>query len=308
MIEQTKTPLTVSVVMCTYNGGLYVQEQLASIFTQTYPIHELLIYDDCSTDNTVALIEEMSTKYPCIRLVKNEKNLGFNRNFEQALRAASGDIIAPCDQDDIWLPDKLKVMIAAWDDNHPLIYCHSLAFHGTPPSIPEVNKVFNYYKGKDPRKIFMRNFVSGHAMLIRKSFLPLVLPFKEGVTYDWWMAVVASYNGGVQYVEQALVLHRVHGNNVTHVLNLTKEQQVLHEKKILKPHLKGFIDARGIPHQHKALLKRFSELLEQSEAKGFHLRFFLFLLRNRNLFFSYKKKLISIFSHTKHSYRFAKTQ
>lgn len=306
MNQQTKTPFTVSVVMCTYNGGLYVQEQIASILAQTYPIHELLIYDDGSTDNTVPLIEEIARNISYIKLIRNEKNLGFNRNFEQALLAASGDVIAPCDQDDIWLADKLAIMIARWDEKYPLIYCHSLAFKGEVPATPKVSQIFRYYKGHDPRKIFMRNFVSGHAMLIKRSFLPLVLPFKEEVTYDWWMAVVASYNGGVQYVEQALVLHRIHGNNATHILNLNKEQQIRHEKKILKSHLKGFLDARGIPQPHKMLLKKFSELLEQSETKGFHLRFFLFLLRHRNLFFSYKKKMISIFSHAKHSYRFAK--
>jgi glycosyltransferase involved in cell wall biosynthesis len=297
---------TVSVVLCTYNGSLYVKEQILSILSQSYPVHELLVFDDGSTDDTVAIIEEIATGNPVIRIFKNGKNIGFNRNFEQALLAASGDVIAPADQDDIWLADKIKRMMEVWRAECPLIYCHSLAFRGDVPAHPVVNPVFRYYKGKDPRKIFMRNLVSGHALMIRRSFLPLVLSFKEGVTYDWWMAIVASYNGGVQYLEEALVLHRIHDNNVTHKNNLNAQQQVQLQKDVLKLHLKGFMDAPGMPYKHRQMLSRFSQLVEESYNKSFHLPFFLFLLQHRNSFFSYKKRVISIFSHIKHSYRFAK--
>lgn len=92
----------VSVVLCTYNGEKYIREQLESIVSQTYPIHELLIQDDCSTDATPLIIEEYKEKYPFIRFYRNKNNLGFNRNFWKAFEKVTGDYIAISDQDDIW--------------------------------------------------------------------------------------------------------------------------------------------------------------------------------------------------------------
>ena len=106
----------VSVVMCTYNGEKFLREQLDSIVQQSYPIHELLIQDDQSTDRTTKIIKEYQARYPFIRLHINEKNLGFNANFHTALCSATGDFISISDQDDVWHPDKLKEMMACIGD------------------------------------------------------------------------------------------------------------------------------------------------------------------------------------------------
>ena len=83
---------TVSIVMCTYNGEQFLREQLDSILAQTYPIHELIIQDDCSTDHTADIVREYARQYPFIRFYANISNLGFNRNFQDALSKAEGDI------------------------------------------------------------------------------------------------------------------------------------------------------------------------------------------------------------------------
>lgn len=97
---------TVSIVMCTYNGEQFLREQLDSILAQTYPIHELIIQDDCSTDHTADIVREYARQYPFIRFHANISNLGFNRNFQDALSKAEGDYIAIADQDDIWYEEK----------------------------------------------------------------------------------------------------------------------------------------------------------------------------------------------------------
>ena len=98
---------TVSVVMCTYNGEKYIREQIDSILNQTYPIYELIIQDDCSTDGTVSIINEYVNKFSNVQLYINEKNLGFNTNFESVAMKAHGDFVAISDQDDVWMPNKL---------------------------------------------------------------------------------------------------------------------------------------------------------------------------------------------------------
>lgn len=298
-----KPNVKVSVVMCTYNGEAFVKDQIYSIINQTYPINELLVFDDASTDNTVVVITELLSKYPSIKLIVNEKNIGFTRNFEQAIKAASGDVIAISDQDDIWTAEKIEKMMKVWKKESPLIYCDSYVFSNIPPKRPELPK-FIQFEGTDARKIFLTNTVSGHAILIKKQLVPLILPFKEGVMYDWWTAVVAAYNGGVQHFNEVLVFHRSHAQNITvNVMDrFTKAEQRYLHKKLLITQSEKFLTALNIPPTHKDFLEEYLGLMKESLTKRFHIPLFLFILSNRRLLLHNKKRNISIISNIKHSY------
>lgn len=117
---------TVSVVLCTYNGAKYLREQLESVVNQTYPLHELLIQDDGSTDGTTGIAAEYAAKYPFVRCLQNDGKHGLNPNFFSAMRKATGDYIAICDQDDIWELDKIEKQVAAIGD-------HLMCTHRTVP-------------------------------------------------------------------------------------------------------------------------------------------------------------------------------
>jgi len=91
-----KTPF-VSIVMCTYNGSNYIDEQIQSILLQQYAHFELIIVDDASTDDTYKKLLEWSRQYPAIRLYQNENNLGYNANFARALELAKGEFISIAD-------------------------------------------------------------------------------------------------------------------------------------------------------------------------------------------------------------------
>ena len=297
----------VSVVMCTHNGEHFVREQLISILQQTYPLSELLIFDDNSSDNTVPIIQQTIGGLPFARLVVNSQNIGFRKNFEQAFVAASGDVIAISDQDDVWLPEKLEKMIAAWNDESPAIYCNSVLFEGEVPTEIKPDWRMRRYAGTDARKIFFRNTVSGHALIIRRSFLHLVLPVPDTVMYDWWIAVVASYNGGLQYLPEVLVLHRYHAANVS--VDLTErsiaEDSVRHKIAAIA-HCQAFAKAPGISPSHSRLAAHFAGLMQASLHKKFYRPLFHFAVIHRHLIFHYKrKKMFSLFSLLKHSYRIA---
>ena len=97
--------------MCTYNGAQFLQKQLDTFASQTYPPYELIVCDDGSTDATLALTESFARKVPFpVRIFKNERNLGSTRNFEKAIGICDGDLVALSDQDDEWYPDKLARM------------------------------------------------------------------------------------------------------------------------------------------------------------------------------------------------------
>lgn len=102
------TSPTVAVVMCTYNGEKYLRQQLDSILAQTYPIQELIVQDDCSTDTTLAILQEYEAKVPFMKVIENTHNLGFNLNFKTACMRATSDLIAISDQDDVWMPEKSR--------------------------------------------------------------------------------------------------------------------------------------------------------------------------------------------------------
>lgn len=111
--------LTTSVVMATYNGEKYIIEQLKSLRDQTKLIDEVLIYDDGSQDKTADLIRKFIEKNKLDNWIfkVNEKNRGWRDNFMELLSAATKEIIFTCDQDDIWLPDKIEKMCAPFEKN-----------------------------------------------------------------------------------------------------------------------------------------------------------------------------------------------
>ena len=119
---------TVSIVMCTYNGARFLEQQLQSLVHQTYRITEILVFDDASVDGTTAIVKKFMEQFDFIKLTINHNNIGFNKNFEKAVQAANGDVIAICDQDDYWLSTKIEKMIQAWKPECPLIYCGALSF------------------------------------------------------------------------------------------------------------------------------------------------------------------------------------
>lgn len=101
----------VSVVMCTFNGEKYLIEQIESIINQTHPIYEIIIQDDCSTDGTWDILVNYSKELPNLQIFRNERNLGTFHNFFSAFQKAKGDYFAISDQDDVWLPDKVKMSV-----------------------------------------------------------------------------------------------------------------------------------------------------------------------------------------------------
>ena len=98
----------VSIIMPSYNAARFIGESINSVLLQTYSHWELLIADDCSKDNTWKILEEYAQKDSRIKIIKNEKNLGYNKNFEKLLGFVTSDYFMLSDQDDFWLPNKVE--------------------------------------------------------------------------------------------------------------------------------------------------------------------------------------------------------
>lgn len=204
----------VSVVMCTYNGEKFIVEQLESILKQTCPLHEVIIQDDDSTDSTLEILERYAKSNPIIKVYRNHKRLGFNKNFFSAFSKATGDLIAVSDQDDIWYPTKLETQITSIGNNL-LTVCRSKAFSD------------NIQWHFDPRPMnnnlihFLYYSMPGHCMLFRKKLLDYLPsePYNLGINYDSQLLMLASAHDSVSLINEVLVTHRRHTNAATFAIH-----------------------------------------------------------------------------------------
>lgn len=217
----------ISIVMAVYNPRLdWLREQLESLNAQTYPNLELLVRDDCSPavpyDDIRALISVCITKFPCAAS-RNEKNLGSNGTFERLTEQANGGYIAYCDQDDIWLPEKLEMLQLLMSKDVSFAYSDMSVMDGAGRQVASTLKAIrprlSYRHGPDlERFYFFRNCTAGCSMLVRAALAKSAVPFPEKTVYDQWICLVASKSGAAAFTEKPLVRYRRHGGNQTGIL------------------------------------------------------------------------------------------
>lgn len=295
----------VSVVMCTYNGAHYVQEQINTILSQTHPIEELIIVDDASSDDTVQLISQLAKKNERIKLFCNQINLGYTLNFQKAIQLASFEYIAIADQDDYWVNTKLEKMLAAMKPHVACIYCDSVRFSGTIPINPKPNKKNRKIEGSDPIQLAMFNTVSGHAMIIKKSFTKKLPLIPATVYYDWWLAMQATIHGGIQFFPEILVYQRAHENNVTIQKGLSEKQHRNAYRKMLQLHLIAWLAIPNLDATQVKFFKTFHTLWSQSLHQSINIRLFCFLVKHHKELFYYKVRKFPLISAVKVSFLFS---
>ena len=214
----------VSIALCTYNGVDYLAEQLDTLVAQSYLHIEIVVVDDCSTDETFVILTDYASKYPQFKLYQNEKNIGFTENFEKAAKLCNGELIALCDQDDLWHPQKIELQVNAIANN-VFIYHDSEFVHEDGSSMDKkMSDLLNLYRGADPLAFLFFNCVSGHSILMKKSLLDLALPLKKDYFHDWWLAYVATNIGTIDFIPKCLVKYRQHDKSETNILKLDREK------------------------------------------------------------------------------------
>lgn len=298
----------VSIAICTFNGELFLQQQLNSILQQTYSSLEIIISDDGSTDGTQEIIRQYASADERIRYFFNETNLGFNKNFEQTILRCTAEYIAVADQDDIWELNKIEAMMKRWPAACSFVYSLSKDFEGVEPKRNEGNKLINYYTGSKPHKLFFDSPIHGHACMFQKSLVKDAFPFPNNVFYDWWLSVIASSTGKVGCVPLTLTHHRVHTANFSRdIVNIKSKQertQQLREQRIL--FIDTYLKKPIVKNDIRFFLLRYKNRLTNKKDNRFSITFFLFYLRNSSIVFHYKTDM-SFLSLLKNSFRRAFT-
>jgi glycosyltransferase involved in cell wall biosynthesis len=215
--------MKLSIAMCTYNGARYLREQLDSIKVQSRLPDEMVICDDCSSDDTQQILAEFSDRAPFpVRLSANKQNLGTTKNFEKAITLCQGDVIFLADQDDVWHPAKLERMEAIFAErpNVGLVFTNgrivdrdlkpegrSFSTVWVSPDRQELVKT-----GRAFELLLRQNFVTGAALAFRSQFNAFAIPIPETKYYyhDGWIALVISAVADLVFVPELLIDYRHH--------------------------------------------------------------------------------------------------
>lgn len=213
-----------SIVLCTYQGEKFLPAQLASLRAQTVQPREVIVQDDASTDSTMAILESEQSKHQGLPLQvkRNPVRLGFAQNFSLAMGRARGEVIFLCDQDDIWEPKKLELMLEKFAEDPTLgvVVCEGGYIDGAGNALPgkvvEGNgvgesEVREWSEGGAFPSLLRRNPVPGNLIAFRPSQLNGAMPVPEGWEHDYWVLLLNSGRGKkIAFVPEVLVRYRQH--------------------------------------------------------------------------------------------------
>lgn len=206
----------VSVALAAFNGEKYIKEQLISILKQSVPVDEIVVSLDKSKDRTYAILEHYKKADSRIKVIDGP-NKGVIKNFENAINLCSGDIIFLCDQDDVWLEDKVKSVLIEFEKDPKI----NLVIHDAIITDEKLNILHSsFFKKNNSEKGKLKNIIKnsyvGACMAFRKELKKSILPFPKNIPmHDQWIGLIAEFKGDVAFLKDALIKYRRHQNTVT---------------------------------------------------------------------------------------------
>jgi glycosyltransferase involved in cell wall biosynthesis len=209
----------VSIILPVYNAGHLLRPQVDSILTQTYPPLELLLIDDGSTDESPGIAQEYATRHPFVYFQRSRLNRGLLETVNEAVRQASGNLIALSDHDDVWVPDKIARQVA-YLVAHPAVACvfsdrviidvegrelcaSEYERIGTPPEVADTAFLL----------ASMARYTHANTLMFRNKLVDFIFPIPRG--WDWWIGAMASWFGGVAFMRDQLVRFRVYEGSIS---------------------------------------------------------------------------------------------
>ncbi|MEK4698530.1 glycosyltransferase family 2 protein [Solibacillus sp. FSL R7-0668] len=238
----------VQVLLSTYNGELYLQEQLDSLMNQIDIDLNILVRDDGSRDNTIRILENYAQKYNNIKVIRGE-NIGVVASFFELLRDADtdADYFAFCDQDDFWREEKLIAAVKKLEEHKdqymPLLYCSKTRV---------VDEKLNFLSfSKEPKRslklenALVENMATGCTVVInkkcRQEIICKEINYKNIIMHDWWIYMIALLQGKVVYDANSYIDYRQHSSNVVGIGNGIYHQYLRKLKHFMNGKNKGLL-------------------------------------------------------------------
>lgn len=223
----------ISIVMATYNGEKYLQQQLDSVAAQTILPDELIVGDDCSADKTIEILENYKNNVSFkVKILKNIVNSGYIKNFASIIQEAKGDFVFLCDQDDFWFQNKIETVLKAFKNNPKtqLIAHNAMCTDSNLMSLGKTLFEYDISRGLE-----YGSAMHGFVTCVRKDFLKYATPIPYNYSFDGWLYYLSS-EMKVRYVlDEVLGYYRRHDKAVTFD-TIGKNQSFIEatKKRILK--------------------------------------------------------------------------
>ena len=274
----------IAILLPTWNGEEFLAEQLDSLLAQTYQNFAVVIRDDGSTDGTRGLIAQYAAAHPhhIHVLVSDGQNLGARGSFSCLMNYAlqhkqtlgmERALLMFCDQDDVWVPHKIAVSMQrmqALQEKHP--GAPALVHSDLRVVDEQLNLIapsFVAYQGLEPLRnnfgrMIVSNTVTGCTALLNEELVLLACPVPAGaVMHDWWLALVASAFGHLDYIDEALVEYRQHGRNTIGAREYQKEERGSFLRRLLEVRHKDLLAGLGM--QAQAFLELYRPQLKSEQ-------------------------------------------
>lgn len=229
-----------TIAIALYKPNLkWLKEQLISLNNQNYKNIDLLAWDDCSANDVD--YKKFFSKYITnfkFKIYYGEVNIGSNKVFEQLTVLSDGEYIAYCDQDDIWLPEKISILVQKIQKTNANLICSDMFVIDKNSNIiankiTQIRPHQKFFWGSNLFEyLFSKNFITGTTMLVRKSFAKNALPFPDEYVHDWWLALCAAAVNKLQICDKSLIKYRIHDFNQTRILQGIYSKEDYYEKRI----------------------------------------------------------------------------
>jgi glycosyltransferase involved in cell wall biosynthesis len=194
--------------MPTYNRSSMMQRAIASVLAQDYPHFELLIVDDCSSDDTWQVLQDKYGQHPQIRLFRQERGQGACAARNLAIKAAAGEFVTGIDDDDEFLPNRLSSMLAAYDDQYSCVVSGYFWDYGSVrKALYTERKIVRLPEVLDVHCLSNQALVRTSRMLAQGGFDETLAAFQD---YDMWLRMVAAYGPALRIAEPTYVVHVGH--------------------------------------------------------------------------------------------------
>ena len=210
--------------MTTFNGCPYLEQQLASAASQLRLPDEIVIGDDQSTDETARVVERFAAAHSIpTHFTRNATRLGSTVNFERTITRCRGDIVVFADQDDVWLPQKLARLEAAFASDPRVDYAFSDGFLIDPEGKRVEGTIFSSMGFEDGERqrfrsgapfevLLKRNVVAGAALAVKRASLERLMPFEPGWVHDYFIACCLALVGRGVVIDEPLIEYRRHAS------------------------------------------------------------------------------------------------
>lgn len=204
--------------MAAYNGAKYIKEQVDSILCQLGEEDELIVSCDKSTDDTETILESIRIKDKRLKVFTNPYTPGVVKNFQNAVEHTTGDIVFYSDQDDVWLKDKIEKVVKEFEDSSVAVVFHDARLTDAELNItqPSTFKLRGGARETTIGNLFRLSYI-GCCMAFRAEYKPVVLPIPTIYrSHDWWTGcLLGCGKTKMKVINEPLILHRAHGDNVT---------------------------------------------------------------------------------------------